>query len=202
MTENIPISEGGGGGNVSGGDGAAGVGKAIAEARLYVDAEELEAFAAVALEHEQFLNQLVEYFASQRPMMMPSMAAFPFPNFETFDAENLKLGNFDEALECSESFREVTYKGTVTATHHVGAGHHVCGEVAKRTRDSYLDTDGGIAIDTQSLDREIESAGSGGPSLVNGDSEWDGIELCAQQWIVTTTSKNTPNMTLSKCARC
>lgn len=201
MNDMTPTSDGGGGGSSSNA-GVGGVGKAIEAARLYVDADELDAFAEVALEHEQLLNQLVEFFALQRPMMMPSMSAIPVPKLGTFDAENLQLGSFDEALDCSEAFREVTYKGTVTATNHVGAGQHVCGTVAKRTRENYLDTDGGIAIDTQSLDREIENAGQRGPSVMDTDSDWSGSELCALQRIETSTFRSMRNMTLNKCVRC
>ncbi|QSB05432.1 hypothetical protein [Natronoglycomyces albus] len=175
VTENTVGSTGSG--SPKSGPTKSGMQQALDEAALYVDADELAVFAQKALEHEQMVAHVVQLLGTQRPFMLPGANALSLPQMGTLDAENLQLGDFEEANQCRSSFREVVYKGAVESAHYVGAGQQVCGEVSERTRERYLDSEQGIAIDVQSLEREIESAGSDGPgrgSVMGSDFSWGG----------------------------
>lgn len=166
-----PAADGGGSSSGSQSDlsGVSAVGDGMKAAALYVEAEELELFAQAMAEHEEALNKAMEMFSEQHAQFT-GFHILPTEMVETYDASTLQLGFFPEAVDCIQTFREVTYKGSAISTNHVGAGQQVCGEVTRRTRDNYLNTDDSINIDNQSLQREIESAGSDSNGLLMDDS--------------------------------
>ncbi|QSB05118.1 hypothetical protein [Natronoglycomyces albus] len=78
------------------------------------------------------------------------------PSPESIDGFRLRLGAFEETVKCQEAFREGFYKPTVIEVNKVGNGHQASGEVARRICVNYRDSDGDIAMDTQTLEREID----------------------------------------------
>ncbi|QSB05124.1 hypothetical protein [Natronoglycomyces albus] len=160
-----PMADGGGAAS-----GSSAIQSAVAKAALYVEPLELEEFAARAAELEEAISNVVGLLSQQRGFMMPGMRAFSMPSVTTFDGENLQLGAFEEAVKCREAFREGFYKPTVIEVNKVGNGHHVSGEVARRTCANYRNSDGDIAMDTQTLEREIDEAGRDADSAFGADS--------------------------------
>lgn len=168
-----PIADGGG---TSSGLGAlvGGVKKAMEADGIYVETEELEAFAKAMADHEVVLNQALKVFAGGQIEVQRGESLVQ-AQFTTYDAHTLQLGGLSEAVGCTESFQQVTFRGCAESTYRVGSGQSVCGEVIQRTRDNYLNDDEQISIDNESLEREIDQAGSDNRGLLlDSDTSWEG----------------------------
>lgn len=75
------------------------------------------------------------------------------------DAQNLKLGSFDDALELQEAYRTVFYPSRAEQLDRVFHGLDTGRVVSQDIKTSYLENDGNITADVVNIQSEFDSSG-------------------------------------------
>jgi hypothetical protein len=81
-------------------------------------------------------------------------------SFERVDAINLKLGDFDDAEELREAYREIFYKERALQVDRIYHSYDTGKVVSEDILENYTDTDGNIAADVSLVGNEFD-AGDG-----------------------------------------
>ncbi|THV40641.1 hypothetical protein [Glycomyces buryatensis] len=90
---------------------------------------------------------------------VPQFGQYGDMQFQSIDAQNLKLGNFPEAQALSEAYFKNFYQGSADQVERVHHGIATGKTVAGDTMASYLDNDGNVAADVTSIDSEFAGTG-------------------------------------------
>ncbi|MFC3491782.1 hypothetical protein [Glycomyces rhizosphaerae] len=75
------------------------------------------------------------------------------------DAQNLKLGGFDDALELQEAYRTVFYPSRAEQLDRVFHGLDTGRVVSQDIKTSYLENDGNVSADVVNIQSEFDSSG-------------------------------------------
>jgi hypothetical protein len=82
------------------------------------------------------------------------------------DAQNLKLGGFDDALELQEAYRTVFYPSRAEQLDRVVHGLDTGRVVSEDIKNSYLENDGNVSADVVNIQSEFDSSAG---SITAGD---------------------------------
>lgn len=89
---------------------------------------------------------------------VPQFGQYGDVQFQSIDAQNLKVGSFPEARALAEAYFQNFYKDSADQVERVYHGIDTGKIVAPDTMASYLDSDGNIAADVTTVGSEFQSA--------------------------------------------
>lgn len=90
---------------------------------------------------------------------VPQFGQYGDVQFQSIDAQNLKLGAFPEAEALAEAYFQNFYRGSADQVERIHHGMATTKTVAGDTMTAYLDTDGNIAADVDTVTSELADTG-------------------------------------------
>lgn len=90
---------------------------------------------------------------------VPQFGQYGDMQFQSIDAQNLKLGNFPEAQALSEAYFQNFYRDSADQVERIHHGIATSKAVAGDSMTAYLDSDGNIAADVTAVNSELSDTG-------------------------------------------
>lgn len=126
---------------------------------VVVDEDALTVFATKTGQTLEELEPVRSLVTGGNLNNVPQFGQYGDVQFQSIDAQNLKLGNFPEAQELSEAYFQNFYRDSADQVERIQHGIATSKSVAGDSLTAYLDSDGNIAADVTAVNSELSDTG-------------------------------------------